>query len=250
MGWPYLDVETPYGLAHRGGRGPAPENTAAAFANAIELGYVHLETDVHRTADGELVAFHDGELGRVAGRSGRIADLTWAELSEIDLGDGHRIPRLVDLLDAFPAARFNIDPKADDAVEPLIEVIRSRDAVDRVCVGAFSESRVARVREALGPRLCTSPGPGGMAKVLLAAVLPSSWRLPYGCLQIPPRAGGLSLSSRWLIARFHRLGLQVHYWTINERDEMIRLLDNGADAIVTDEIELLREVLAERRSAG
>jgi glycerophosphoryl diester phosphodiesterase len=248
MKWSYLDVETPFGMAHRGGSGPAPENTEAAFANAQRLGYLHLETDVHRSADGVLVAFHDGELDRVGGRGGRIAELTWDELSTIDIGDGHHIPRLEDLLDAFPDARFNIDPKADDAVDLLIEAIRSRDAVDRVCIGSFSEARISRVRAALGPRLCTSPGPGGMVKVLLAALFWPRWRPPYGCLQIPPRSRGLSLSSRWLIDRFHRLGLQVHYWTINDRDEMVRLIDRGADAIISDEIEVLNEVLEEYRS--
>ena len=246
MGWAYLDDETPYGMAHRGGRGAAPENTSAAFAAAWGLGYRYLETDVHRTADGVLVAFHDGELGRVAGRGGRIAELTWEELRAIDLGDGHRIPRLIDLLDEFPDAHFNIDPKADDAVDLLVEALRSRRAVDRVCIGSFSERRVQRVREAMGPELCTSPGPSGMVKVLLAALFRPGWRPPYGCVQIPPRYRFLSLSSPWLIRRFHRLGLQVHYWTINDRDEMVRLLDAGADVIITDEIGVLREVLAER----
>jgi glycerophosphoryl diester phosphodiesterase len=250
MSWAYLDVETPFGMAHRGGKGVAPENTEAAFANARSLGYVYLETDVHRSADGVLVAFHDGELGRVGGRSGKIAELTWDELSRIDLGGGHHIPRLTDLLDTFPDARFNIDPKADDAVDLLVDAVRSRDAIDRVCIGSFSEARITRAREALGPTLCTSPGPGGLAKVLTAATLRSRWRPPYGCVQIPPKANGVSLSGRWLIGRLHAMGLQVHYWTINERDEMIRLLDNGADAIITDEIEMLGEVLEERRGRG
>lgn len=247
MAWPYLDVEVPYGMAHRGGRGPAPENTEAAFANARRAGYVHLETDVHRSADGVLVAFHDGDLERVGGRGGRISELTWAELSAIDLGGGHHIPRLVDLLDRFPDGRFNIDPKADDAVDLLIDAIRSRRAVDRVCIGSFSEARITRVREALGPQLCTSPGPSGVVKVLLAALFWPWWRPPYGCLQIPPRARGVSLAGRWLVGRFHRLGLQVHYWTINDRDEMVRLIERGADAIISDEIDLLGEVLDERR---
>ena len=138
------------------------------------------------------------------------------------------------------------DPKADDAVDLLIEAIESRGAVDRVCIGSFSERRVRRVREAIGPRLCTSPGPTGLLKVLLAAVLRPGWRPPYGCVQIPPRARFLPLSSGWLIGRLQRMGLQVHYWTINDRDEMHRLLDRGADVIITDEIEILREVLAER----
>lgn len=248
MTWAYLDVELPFGMAHRGGNGTAPENTAAAFANARSLGYVHLETDVHRSADGVLVAFHDGELGRVADRSGQIAELTWDELSEIDLGGGNRIPRMSDLFEAFPDARFNIDPKADDAVDLLVDAIRSHDAIDRVCIGSFSERRVARCRDALGSNLCTSPGPTGLGRVLAAARLRPTWQPPYGCVQIPPKANGIPLSSPSLIGRLHRMGLQVHYWTINDRDEMVRLLDNGADAIISDEIELLRDVLAERKN--
>ena len=266
MSWPYLDVAVPFGMAHRGGDGPAPENTEAAFARAVSLGFSHLETDVHLSADGVVVAFHDDELGspdgepdpaghgapadggRSGGGVGRpIAELTWPELSEIDLGGGHRIPRLVDLLERFPEARFNIDPKVDQVVDPLIEIIAAHEAVDRVCVGSFSEDRIRRVQAALGPRLCTSPGPAGMVKVLGAAIAWPRWRPPYGCLQIPTRAYGLPLTGRWLIGRFHRLGLQVHFWTINDRSEMERLLDNGADALISDNIDELVEVLAARR---
>jgi len=246
MRWPFLDVDPPFGIAHRGGVGAAPENTEAAFAHARELGYRYLETDVHLTSDGELVAFHDGELERVAGLPGHIGDHTWSELSGIELEGGHHIPRLVDLLDTFPDARFNIDPKTDDAVQPLVDVIRACGAIGRVCIGSFSDERIARVREALGPELCTSPGPRGVAKILLAAVFRPGWRPPNGCVQIPPSAWGLPLTSPWFIRRVHRLGLQVHYWTVNDRDEMNRLLDRGADAIITDETEVLRDVLTQR----
>ncbi len=249
MAWAFLEADLPFGLAHRGGAGPAPENTLAAFERAWSLGYQHLETDVHRTADGELVAFHDADLHRVAGLDGQIADHPWDVLSAIDLGGGHQIPKLIDLLQALPEARFNIDPKSDDAVEPLIEVIRQCGAIDRVCIGSFSDERIALVRQAFGSDLCCSPGPRGVAKVLVAAIVRPGWRPPYGCVQIPPRVGVLPLSSPWLIARIKRLGLQVHFWTINDRADMERLLDNGADAIITDEIEVLAEVLAERRGA-
>lgn len=246
MAFPVLELSTPFGLAHRGGAVGAPENTLAAFVSATELGYRFLETDVHRTSDGVLVAFHDDDLSRVAGIEGRIADRTWAEVSQIELEGDHRIPRLIDLLSAFPDARFNIDPKADDAVEPLVAVISEFEAVDRVNIGAFSEVRITRMRRDLGPSLCTSPGPAGLVRVLLAAYLFPKWRPPYGCVQIPTRQYGLNLSGKGLIRRLKRLGLQVHYWTINTEAEMVRLVDNGADAIITDEIELLKTVLTRR----
>ena len=248
MDWAYLDAVPPFGLAHRGGRGLAPENTIAAFENAVSLGYRYLETDVHATADGVLVAFHDDQLERVAGLPGGISDYEWSRLSEIRLDGEHPIPRLTELLERFPTSRFNIDPKADGAVDLLIDVIREFDAVSRVCIGSFSEERISRVREALGPELCTSPGPGGAIKVLLASLVYPRWRPPYGCLQIPAKAGIVSFGSAWLINRFHGLGLQVHFWTINEAAEMERLLNNGADAIITDEVETLKGVL-ERRGA-
>lgn len=246
MGWSYLDVPTPFGMAHRGGHDVAVGNTEAAFANARSIGYLHLETDVHRTSDGVLVAFHDDDLQASLGMPGSIEDYTWEELSKARLEGDHPIPLMGELLERFPDARFNIDPKQDDAVEPLIEVIREHDAVDRVCIGAFSQARIRRVQKALGPRLCTSPGPPGVLKVLAAAYLWPRWTPPYGCLQLPTRQYGITLASAGLIRRVRRLGLQVHFWTINSGDEMRRLLDLGADAIITDEVTLLKEVLTER----
>ncbi len=248
MDWSFLPSDTPFGMAHRGGRGSAPENTKAAFAHAEALGYRYVETDVHLTADGELVAFHDVDLMRLAGMDGRIADHTWAEIAEIELDGGHRIPRLEELLTAFPDTFFNIDPKVDDSVEPLAEMIRRHDAVHRVCIGSFSERRVGRMRQLLGPTLCTSPGPWGIAKVLLAALVLPIVRFPYGCVQTPTRFRGIPLDRPWLISRLHKLDLQVHYWTVNDEQEMHRLIDAGADGLITDEVELLKSVLRRRGS--
>ncbi len=242
----FLDFPTPFGMAHRGGGNSAPENTVGAFSHAVDLGYRYLETDVLPTADGVLVAFHDDDLERVTGLQGRISDYRWAELSEVRIEGIHGIPRLDALFELFPDARFNVDPKADDAVDLLVEVIRANDAVDRVCIGSFSEDRVKRARAAFGSRLCTSPGPLGLVQTFTAALLWPRWQPPYGCVQMPTRRYGVPLTGRWLIRRLQRLGLQVHYWTINTEAEMIDLLDRGADAIITDETELLKRVLEDR----
>ena len=224
----------------------APENTLAAFTAAVASGYTHLETDVHLTSDGVLVAFHDDTLDRVAGHEARIRDLTVAEVQDVEIGAGHRIPRMEELFEAFPDSYFNIDPKSDEAVEPLAELIERFGAVDRVCIGSFSDSRISRARALLGDRLCTSPGPNGALKVVAAAVLWPRWSSPYGCLQIPVEAYGMRLDRSWLIGRIQRLGMQVHFWTINEAREMERLLDAGADALITDATDVLVEVLAAR----
>ena len=164
--FPFLDFGSIIPFAHRGGTSIAPENTIASFEHAVGLGFRYLETDVHRTADGVLVAFHDDNLARIVGDPRRISDVAWEELSEI-IFDGHSIPRMADLFERFPDARFNIDPKSDSAVDPLVSAIREHGAIDRVCVGAFSDSRLDAMRARLGPTLCTSPGPRATASALL-----------------------------------------------------------------------------------
>ncbi len=224
----------------------APENTLAAFAAAVDAGYTHLETDVHLTADGVLVAFHDDSLDRVAGHEAQIRDMTAAEIQEIEIGDGHHIPRMDELLETFPGSYFNIDPKSDEAVEPLAQLIQRFAAVERVCVGSFSDDRISRIRGLVGEQLCTSPGPRGAMKVVAAALLWPRWSPPYGCLQVPVEAYGMRLDQSWLIERVQRLGVQVHFWTINDSEEMERLIHAGADAIITDATDVLVDVLAAR----
>jgi glycerophosphoryl diester phosphodiesterase len=254
---PFLDAEPPIAVAHRGGAIGAPENSMAAFARAVQLGYRYLETDVHTTADGELVALHDPVLDRVADRTGAVADLPWREVAAARIAGTEPVPRLVDVLGAWPGVRLIVDAKTDRAVDPLVQVLRTTRAVDRVCVGAFSTRRLERVRAALGPRLATSMGPSEVLRLRLAA-----WRLlpgravPTGgdgrlgpvCVQIPVRSSRerIPLAEPALIGTAHALGLPVHVWTINERAEMGRLLDDGADGLISDDLLTLRDVLGER----
>src|SRR5688572_11562358 len=111
--YPFLDWPGPLAFAHRGGASEAPENTLPAFEQAVRLGYRYLETDVHTTADGELVAFHDDRLDRVTDRTGMVAELPWSTVRAARVDGREPIPLLEDLLGAFPEARVNIDPKAD-----------------------------------------------------------------------------------------------------------------------------------------
>ena len=250
MAWPFLDVASSVAIAHRGGDTEAPENTLAAFSAAVELGYTHLETDVHTTADGVLVAFHDPDLQRMTGVPGSIAERTWAEVAAVELGNGHRIPTLDQLLEAFPDRFFNIDPKADEAVVPLGNALQRHGAVARVCVGSFSDDRVRRLRRRFGPALCTAPGPRGVARVLAAARGLAPRRVPYGCVQVPPQLGPIAVTAP-LVARIQGLGLAVQVWTINDEASMHQLLDAGVDGIMTDKVRVLRDVLRARgRWAG
>lgn len=223
----------------------------AAFAAAVTLGYRYLETDVHATADGVALAFHDDRLDRVTDGRGVVAGLPWSTVRGARVGGREPIVRLGDLLEAWPDARLNLDPKHDAAVPPLVDAIRRHGALDRVCVGSFSMRRLARIRAALGPGLCTSLGPPEVLAIRFAA-----WRVPGAawlairgggaCLQVPVRDRGLLIVDRATVTTAHRLGLPVHVWTVDDAAEMDRLLDLGVDGIMSDRPLVLREVLVRR----
>lgn len=248
---PFLDSSLPLAFAHRGGVEESLENTLRAFQRAVGLGYRYLETDVHLTADGHLVALHDATLDRVTDGRGRIADLSWAEVQQARVGGSEPVPLLSELLEALPDARWNLDMKAEAALRPLLEELRRLDAWDRVCVGAFDEGRVARAQAWAGPRLATSLGTRGVLALRARSVgLPVPVRRSAVCVQVPVRHGGVRVVDRAFLDTAHRLGMQVHVWTVNERCEMGRLLDLGVDGIMTDRTELLRAVLRERGAWG
>jgi glycerophosphoryl diester phosphodiesterase len=246
--YPFLDWPGPLAFAHQGAHSPdgPGENTMAAFEAAVAQGYRYLETDTHATTDGVLVAFHDDELDRLTDQRGAVEDMSYADIRAARVRDGEGIPLLEDLLTAWPEVRINIDPKHDAAVDPLIELIRRTGTVERVCIGAFSDRRLARVRAALGPRVCTSMGPRQVARLIAAAQGLPAGRFPAACVQVPVRRGPVPLVTDAFLAAAHDRGLQVHVWTINEPDEMHRLLDLGVDGIMTDRADVLRSVLQSR----
>ncbi|MEH0421785.1 glycerophosphodiester phosphodiesterase [Streptomyces sp. B21-083] len=244
---PYLDHPGPIPFAHRGGAADGLENTLFQFRRAVEAGYRYLETDVHRTADGKLVAFHDSTLDRVTDGGGRIADLPWSDVRHARVAGSEPVPLFEDLLEAFPDARWNIDVKAEPALRPLLDLIERTGSWDRVCVGSFSESRVVRAQRLAGPRLATSYGTRGVLNLRLR-----SWGLPVGvrrsavAAQVPESQSGVPVVDRSFVRAAHARGLHVHVWTVNDADRMHRLLDLGVDGIMTDHIDTLRKVLEDR----
>jgi glycerophosphoryl diester phosphodiesterase len=249
MTHPFLDASGPIAMAHRGGPKHAPENSLAAFSHAVSLGYQYLETDARVTSDGVLVAFHDATLDRVTDRSGAIGRMPWREVRAARIRGTEPIPLLADVLEKWPEALVNIDAKTDAAVEPLADLIRRTGAIDRVCVGAFSDQRLRHVRSALAPGLCTSMGPLEVSRLRLAAwgLLPRTL-VPTDakCVQIPVRSGPVTLTEPRLVNLAHDLGLPVHVWTVDDPAEMHRLLDLGVDGLMTDDLLALRGVLEER----
>ncbi|MFJ7157613.1 glycerophosphodiester phosphodiesterase [Streptomyces sp. NPDC101118] len=244
---PYLDHPAPIPFAHRGGAADGLENTVTAFRRASEAGYRYFETDVHATLDGKLVAFHDPTLDRVTDRAGRIADLPWREVSEARVAGKEPLPLFEELVDTFPEARWNIDIKAESALHPLINLIARRGLWDRVCVGSFSERRVARAQRLAGPRLATSYGVSGVLGLRLRSyAIPAALRVGAVAAQVPETQAGIRVVDRRFVETAHARGLQVHVWTVNEPQRMEALLDLGVDGIMTDRIDILRTVLDQR----
>ena len=240
---PFLEWDGPIAFAHRGGASDNPENTMPAFQHAVDLGYTYLETDVHATSDGVLVAFHDADLTRTCGRPGRIDSLPWRAVSAARVNGTEPIPLFEDLIGSFPEARFNVDCKANTGLAPLIASLKRLDCLDRVCIGGFNDQRLRRLRRQFGSRLCSSFGPVQMASLRTGA------RVPFGgqLAQVPVRFGRLEIVTPGTVARAHRRGYHVHVWTIDDPDEMTRLLDLGIDGIMTDRPQVLKNVLVARR---
>jgi glycerophosphoryl diester phosphodiesterase len=257
-GFAYLDEVqvqpgTVLAFAHRGGvyhpEIEGLENTAAAFRHAVELGYDYLETDVHVTRDGVLLAFHDDVLDRVTDRTGVLAGSTYAQVRRALVGGREQVPTLGMLFDEFPSARFNIDLKSDGAVPALADFVAAHDAWDRVLVGSFNARRLRRFRALTHGRVATSAHP---LEVAAYRFLPSGrlanlvTRGRVAALQIPLRRGRLVIATRGLVRRAHAAGRHVHVWTVDEPDEMNALLDRGVDGLFTDRTDLLKTVLEQR----
>jgi glycerophosphoryl diester phosphodiesterase len=251
---PYLSHEHPIRFAHRGSRILWPENTMVAFQGAVDLGYRYLETDVHVSRDGRVVIFHDHVLDRLTDGSGRFVDRDWFELRALDAahgfgaeagfplrGRGIGMPLLEEALTTFPDQMFNLDLKQPAIAETVAAEVRRLGAEDRVMIGSFHDRRIRAFRRA-APEVATSAGPREVARALAS-------RHPRGsadAYQVPERAGAVRVVSPRFVAAAHRSGKQVHVWTVNEPDDMRRLLELGVDGIVTDRPDLLNEVLGGR----
>jgi len=245
--YPYLEHGGLLAFAHRGGALEAPENTLKAFEYAAGLGYAYIETDAYATRDGVLVSFHDDRLDRVTTSKGKIEELTWDELKPARIDGKEPIPLMEELLSRWPQMRVNIDPKHDQAVAPLIELIRRMGVEDRVCIGSFSGKRIRQVQDAFDGRVCTSLGPAGVLKLKSASLGLPFGAMREGCAQVPVVANGVTVVTRRFVEAAEARNMQVHVWTIDDEAEMNRLIDIGVHGLMTDRPSLLKKVLVERK---
>ncbi len=237
-------------FAHRGGATHPElaglENTLSAFSHAVELGYRYLETDVHVTKDGVLLAFHDTVLDRVTDGRGAISSLTAAEVDQALIAGLEKVPTLGQVVETFPDVCFNIDLKSEGSAAALAQFIQARGIQDRVLVGSFSARRLREFRQLTGGTVATSAHP---LEVLAFRFLPSGRladRLTGGrlsALQIPHRRGRFVVATPGLVRRAHAAGKHVHVWTVDDPAEMRELIARGVDGLMTDRTDILKAVL-------
>ena len=263
---PFFRGGAPRVFAHRGGCALGPENTVAAFDLGLAAGADGLELDVRLSADGMVVVCHDETLDRTTSASGPVSALTAGELSQVDAGyhfatpdgrtpfrgQGIGIPTLRDVLERYPRVPIIVEMKPDteEVARAMAEVVIAAGASDRVCAAGYGSRSLAAARAAI-PAMATS---AGQIEVRLA--LYRSWagwpvaRTPYGGYQVPERAGTLRIVSPRFIRHAHRAGLDVQVWTVDEADDMRRLLGWGADALISNRPDLAVTIRDAFVSAG
>lgn len=246
-------------VAHRGGAKLAPENTLAAFSSAVEeWGADMLELDVRLSADGEVIVIHDETVDRTTDGTGLVRDLTLDELRSLDAGyrfldlegrpafrgEGARIPTMGEVIEACPSVWLNVEAKEAAVAGPLVEVVRRRGEQHRVLVAAEHERNRRAARGYEGPwgasrRHC------GLFWILHRLPGGGPYTPPVDVLQIPEFWKGRRVLTPRLVEAAHRRNLPVHVWTVDDPDDMRRMLAWGVDAIQTDRPDLLSEVLVE-----
>lgn len=249
----WLVHEKPIVLAHRAGGNEAPENSLTAFAKMEQLGFRYIETDSHATKDGVVILFHDPILDRTTNGHGKVSSHNWVDFAQIHDDSGNTPLRLDLVLEKYPNLVLNIDAKNWHVVAPLVRVIRKRQAMQQVSLAAFSETRLKVLRHLL-PGVATSLGQGAIATLVLLSRLPKriqpffDWLVPgvergAQAVQVPAALAKIPVVTKRFIHLCHRRGQAVQVWTINDPDEMRRLLALGVDAIITDEPSLARRVI-------
>lgn len=223
-----------------------------AFRHAAELGVDALEVDIHVTGDGELVAMHDDTVDRTTDGSGTVRDMTLAELHELDAGyrwtgdggatfpfrgQGIRPPTLTEVLDTFDDIRFAIEIKPDDPklAGQVRDIVRKHGKAEHALVGSFNTNVMRAFRRAC-PEVPTAAGE------FEVRVFYCLMRLHLGALHapnapalvVPEWDGKAHVVTPAFIAAAHGHGMKVYVWTVNEREDMDRLVEWGADGIISD----------------
>jgi glycerophosphoryl diester phosphodiesterase len=255
----FFDLPRPRVIAHRGFSGEFPENTLPAFRAAGAIGAPYLELDIRLTRDGEVVVIHDADLRRTAGIERLVAEMDSTAVLAADAGrnfsrDGVnfpfrdkaiRVPTLREVLQACPAQRviIEIKPKTPDIVRPTLRIVEECGMSRRVLIASEHHTPLDAVR-ALAPALPTNLSSHEVGLFVMSLAPGANPCTPAGdALQIPPEHLSWQLVTPASVAEAHRLGLEVHVWTVDEIPAMRALLALGVDGIITNYPSRLLEVL-------
>jgi glycerophosphoryl diester phosphodiesterase len=254
---PFFESRRPLIFAHRGGCALGPENTLAAFDLGLQAGADGLELDVHLSADGVPVVHHDATLDRTTSHSGPLAVLTAAELARVDAGcrfvRGHEfpfrnqgvgIPSLDEVLRRYRDVPIVIEMKIDspEMGEAVARIVRTADAVDRVCVAGYGARSMAAARKAI-PEMATSATHQEVRLAVYRGL--AGWPVregSYGAYQVPERNGPIRIVSPRFVRHAHDAGFKVHVWTVDEESDMRRLLEWGVDGLISNRPDLAVKV--------
>lgn len=265
---PFEDLERPLVIAHQGGEHLAPSNTLESFINGYELGVDVLEFDIHMTRDGHLVAIHDDRVDRTTDGSGLVNDLLLEEIKELDAGHyfkdlegeysfrgkGVEIPTVEEIFDSLPNMKWNIeikDTNNPDLYEEIVrtywQTIKDYGLEGDVLTASFNQDIIDLLIKESEDEALVSGGRQEIKKfaVLHFLFLNRLYKPSVNAIQIPTKDGRISLKSKLLIKGAQKIGMDVHYWTINDPDLMRELLELGADGLITDRPDLMLELLEE-----
>ncbi|MDG5787823.1 glycerophosphodiester phosphodiesterase [Evansella sp. AB-P1] len=267
---PFFEWEhdRPIVIAHQGGEHLAPSNTLIAFEQARNMGVDAIEFDVHMTKDGHLVAIHDNTVDRTTNGEGRVNDLTLEEIKMLDAADyfqdlngeyryrgqGITIPTVEEIFEEFSDMKMVIEAKKTNdpelympMTERLWELIQQYDLEDQILIASFDQQIIEKFTEITNGRIAVSGGRDEITRFVVfhKLFLNSLYRPKVDAVQIPTEEGNFNLQDWKLIQGADRRGMEVHYWTINDRETMEELIDLGADGIITDRPDILLEILEE-----
>ncbi len=249
-------------IAHQGGDGLFPSNTLYAFEEAAKMGVDVLELDVHASKDGELVVIHDDTVERTTNGTGKVNDLTLADLKELDAGydwsperkgesfpyrdKGITIPTLEEVFVALPDKRVNIELKQEtpSITQKLCDLIQTYEKQAQVLVVSFSDKAIGEFR-GVCPEVVTAGAPSEVRTFYIfhRLFLAGLYRPYADAFQVPETQNNLQIVSERFVRDAKRKNLEVHVWTVDETEAMRRLLDMGVDGIITDRPDRLLALL-------
>jgi len=249
-------------MAHRGGRALWPENTLYAFEHSLALGVDVLELDVHSTKDGAIVVMHDKTVDRTTNGTGEIQTYTlegiraldagyhWSDDDDVSFpyrGLGIVVPTLEEVFEAYSTGvRMNIEIKQSEPsiVVPVCELIRGYGMADRVLIASFDSGTIETFRTTC-PGVATTAGEGEV-KLLYGLSIPflaGLYQPEAEAVQVPEYWGDIHVLTSRMVNAAHNRGMDVHVWTVNDVDDMQRMLDLGVDGIITDHPDKLLSLL-------